>query len=67
MWYLTETCSPLDTLVAADMREAEEGRATADGAVFKMIMQNAVNMRGQYIQQWDQLSEKCCMSMPNAP
>lgn len=61
MWYLTEQCSPLESLVAKDDRE--DG-ATTDGPIYTAIMKNTDLPQDV---QWDKLGEMCCTAVEGAP
>lgn len=60
MWYLSETCSPLEALVAQN----EKVEGSVDGPVYTMINNNAELPTDI---QWDKLSEMCCSAMDGAP
>lgn len=60
MWYLTEQCSPLETLIARD----PEISHPAAGQIFDFVNGN---LHQDIAQQWDALSARCCTSMPGAP
>ena len=51
MWYLTDTCSPLESLIPK-------------GSVFE---ENAKALNAPIDQRWNALSSKCCSSMKGAP
>jgi hypothetical protein len=59
MWYLTETCSPLEALVAANDRVAD----STDGPVYTYINENAGLSATD---QWNRLGEMCCTAMKGA-
>ena len=53
MWYLTESCSTLNTLTHGGIVSTATSRMTEAGA--------SVSAK------WDKLSRACCMAMPGAP
>jgi hypothetical protein len=73
MWYLTEECSPLDSLIAGaalSNREMEElsleaiAKADKAGIIFKETFQHKEEPT---LLQWQRLSSRCCHLMPGAP
>lgn len=54
MWYLTETCSPLEALIPG-------GHVFGD--VEKMEIGNSLEVQ----KAWESLSNMCCRSVPGAP
>lgn len=63
MWYLTETCSPLDALIY-EPSNAETGDNLPPGDVYAFTQ----TVKDQPVsEQWEQLSQMCCMMMDGAP
>ena len=63
MWYLTETCSPLESLIF-EPSNTETGDSLPPGDVYSF----AQTMKDKPVQeQWEQLSQMCCMMMDGAP
>ena len=60
MWYLTDTCSPLESLVPGGAVYEENARAAASGG----LQQQELAAKSQ---RWDVLAHQCCTRMPNAP
>lgn len=70
MWYLTETCSPLealieDPLIGKNQEERERlGGKSEPGPLYKMSI---ANQKMSVDEQWKRLGEMCCMAMDGAP
>jgi hypothetical protein len=64
MWYLTEECSPLESLVAPDKDERKSNVKQA-GAIYKYVESHRKTLSIE--RQWDVLAGKCCTTMPGAP
>jgi hypothetical protein len=69
MWYLTETCSPLEALIEdPNIGQNEEQRmhagSSAPGPVYQFSLSNQGN---PVTDQWNKLGQLCCMSMDGAP
>lgn len=63
MWYLTDTCSPLDALIY-EPANAETGESLSPGDVYAFAQTNK-NLQTE--EQWNQLSQLCCTMMEGAP
>ncbi len=69
MWYLTETCSPLEALIEdPSIGKNEEERARMGklepGPIYQLSL---ANQKMSIDQQWSRLGEVCCMAMDGAP
>jgi hypothetical protein len=64
MWYLSETCSPLEALVEEPYDPQNRNKILPAGDVYK-FSQTLQDLPTD--EKWRRLGEKCCTSMPNAP
>ncbi len=63
MWYLTETCSPLDALIM-EPSESENMEQVTPGQIYTLTE----SIQSKSIQeQWRRLSQVCCTMMEGAP
>lgn len=66
MWYLTDTCSPLEALIADNVVKNEKKQKVSLGPGEVYTFLQSISGKGSD-EQWDLLSAKCCAMMPNAP
>jgi hypothetical protein len=73
MWYLTEECSPLESLISPAKLTEQEKEEMSDQMIERISQEGPIYryMSGYFSlpvqEQWNRLSDKCCKMMAGAP